>query len=128
MIATATVDGPSTAEPESRGRNRFETKALSRVASAIVASSLGVDASSTSVTLGDSEGRLTLAIVSPIHASPLLAPRPNHDGSVGESILDRVSRARQTVKTRFTQLTGSDIESVTIRITRVITEEQGRVR
>lgn len=113
-----------------RGRTRITAKALNRVVSAVTADTLGVEAGHVGVELADRSGALALVVTTPMRVVSL--DRVQSDSSVvnrsGGSILDRAGRAQETIRDRVTALTGSDIGRVTVTVSGVTIQPEGRVK
>ena len=112
------------------GRTRITIKALNRVASAVTAEALGVDADHVDVDFADREGTLALTVNTPIRVVSLA--RVEAEKSVvqrtGGSIVDRITQAQETIRDQVSALTGSRIGHVTVRITGVNIRSEGRVK
>jgi uncharacterized alkaline shock family protein YloU len=113
-----------------RGRTRITSKALDRVISAATAEALGVDAGHVSVGLSDQGGALALTVTTPIRVVSL--DRVQSDTSVvqraGGSIVDRSTRAQETIRDQVNTITGATIGTVTVRISGVNIQPEVRVR
>ena len=112
-----------------RGRNRITARALDRVATAVAADELGVQPKSVSVDASDDAGMLQLAVSSPIRIASLT--RVQRDPAVvertGGSLLERAARAQDGIRARVTELTGSGVSRVMVRLTGVTIVEEKRV-
>lgn len=121
-----TAPGPG----HDRGRNRITSRALNRVVAAVTADALGVKASRVGVDLADEKGLLVLTVTTPIRVVSL---RRVHDGvgvvdRSGGSILDRAARAQEIIRDRVTEITGSAIGRVVVRLSGADIQEEERVR
>jgi hypothetical protein len=114
----------------SRGRTSVSSKALSKVVSAVSADELEVDASSVSVDLSDSSGKLVLTVRSPIRAVAL--GRIVRDGSLveraGGTLLARTAQAQDVIRSRVNALTGYAVDRVIVRVTGVEIKQENRVK
>lgn len=119
----------ATTAPARRGRTRVAPRALDRVAAAVAADALGVDAGQVTVDLTDHHGDLGLTVRSTIRALSLTRVRADpHTVSRTGSILERAATAQDTIRERVSALTGSTIHQVTVRITGISIQEEKRVR
>lgn len=113
-----------------RGRTRITSKALNRVVSAVTADALGVDSGRVGVDLADRDGLLGLTVTTPIRVVSLA--RIESDASVvgrsGGTIVDRSRQAQETIRDRVTEITGSSIDSVTVKVSGVDIQPEERVR
>jgi len=105
------------------GRTVISSRAVGRVVSAVTADALRVTASDVSVDLSDDQSRLAVTARSPIHVSPL--------GDIGRrstgTLLERLTKAQESIRERSSTLTGSTIGRVDLRITGVDLVERRRV-
>lgn len=117
-------------EAPSRGRTSVSSKALNKVVSAVSADELQVDATSVSVDLSDSSGKLVLTVRSPIRAVAL--GRIVTDGSLveraGGTLLARTAQAQDIIRSRVNALTGYAVERVIVRVTGVEIKQEKRVK
>lgn len=111
------------------GRTRITAKALEHVAVNIAAESLGVPAGRVKVELADDRGALALTVTSPIRALPLsrVPAAPEAPQRSGGSIVERVSTATATIAARVEQLAGSNVSRVSIRVSGLLIDQEGRV-
>jgi uncharacterized alkaline shock family protein YloU len=113
-----------------RGRTRITSKALNRVVSAVTADALGVDSGRVGVDLADRDGLLGLTVTTPIRVVSLA--RIESDASVvgrsGGTIVDRSRQAQETIRDRVTEITGSSIDRVTVKVSGVDIQPEERVR
>jgi uncharacterized alkaline shock family protein YloU len=113
-----------------RGRTRITSKALNRVVSAVTGDALGVDSGRVGVDLADRDGLLGLTVTTPIRVVSLA--RIESDASVvgrsGGTIIDRSRQAQETIRDRVTEITGSSIDSVTVKVSGVDIQPEERVR
>jgi hypothetical protein len=101
------------------GRNRITRKALTQIVTAVSASALGVAFKSVSIGLNDDEGALAIAVSSPIRI-PSLREVTGDAAAVersGGTILARAAAAQVQIRDRVTELTGSSVTTVTVRLT-----------
>jgi hypothetical protein len=112
-----------------RGRNRITARALDRVATAVAADELGVRPKTVSVATSDDAGMLELVVSSPVRIPSLT--RVSRDPAVvertGGTLLERAGRAQDGIRGRVTELTGSGVSRVTVRLTGVSIVEEKRV-
>lgn len=111
-----------TADQTLHGRNKITSKAVRRVVSAVTAEALEVSASDVSVELADRDGALSVVAKTPIRISPLGVPIR----STG-TLLERLSSAQSTIRSRVLQLTGSAIDRVDLQVTAADIRERKRV-
>lgn len=114
---------------EFRGRNRITSRALRSVASALTAEAMGVSPSTVGVELADAGGVLEVTASAAISlisltATGLKAERADRGGSV----IERARNAQHVIRDRMTELTGSQVERVNLRLTQPIIEREERVR
>lgn len=112
------------------GRNRVTARAMQRVTSAVTADVMGVAARTVSVALSDHEGKLEVTASTPITVIALGGGRRVPRGGTpagGASIIDRATAAQSTIQQKLTELTGSTISAVNLRLTNTHIEEEGRV-
>lgn len=134
IAATNPVAAGSLVAPDrlgaDRGRTRIATKALSRVAAAVTADALGVEAGKVGVQLADEKGLLVLTVSTPIRVVSLHRVHAGADviDRSGGSIVDRAARAQETIRDRVSELTGSVIGRVTVRLSTVDIQNEERVR
>lgn len=105
-------------ESPARGRTTIAARALTRVASAVAADELGVDARRVGIDLGDVTGELELRVTAPI-AIPSLTSVTRDASTVdraGGSVLARVSAARGSIRERTAAITGYRIARVDVRL------------
>ncbi|MFT2815443.1 hypothetical protein [Leifsonia sp. A12D58] len=128
MTIAATI-APPVADAAQRGRTRITSKALKSVVSAVTAEALGVDANHVGVDLTDHSGALAVTVTTPIRVVSLdrVQSDPTAVKRAGGSIVDRTSRAQETIRDRVSNLTGSTIGRVTVRISGVNIQPEERV-
>jgi len=114
VTAAVTADG---------GRTTIAARAVRRVVSAVTADALDVAASDVSVELDDHGGELHVTARAPIHVTPLGESGRRSSGT----LLERLSTAQTTIRTRCLELTGSSIGRVDLRITGADLRERRRV-
>ncbi|MGO3886706.1 MAG: hypothetical protein ACTJHU_10460 [Mycetocola sp.] len=115
----AAEDSPAVqAQPASfAGRTRIAPGALSTVARAVVAATLGVQPGAVSVRLSDHRGGLAVQA-----RTPILFSSDRHDQ------LSWVQEQRALIADRVSGQTGAEVTSVTIEITGAVTTASRRVR
>ncbi|MBF4568087.1 hypothetical protein ITJ57_04820 [Plantibacter sp. VKM Ac-2880] len=111
------------------GRTRITAKALEHVAVNIAAESLGVPAGRVKVDLADDRGALALIVTSPMSAIPLarVSATPEAFQRSGGSIVERVSAATTAIAARVEQLSGSHVSRVSIRVSGLEIDQEGRI-
>ena len=112
------------------GHNRISTQALTSLAKAAAAQALGVDAQDIRADWTDDDGLLALSLVAPISIPPLQAVRADRAriGAVGGSIWDRTVNAKESILAKVSELSGSQVSRVDIRISGARISTEGRVR
>ncbi|MFJ4028900.1 hypothetical protein ACIPWF_16125 [Paenarthrobacter sp. NPDC089989] len=112
------------------GHNRISTQALTSLAQAAAAEALGVAPSDIRADWSDDDGLLALSIVSPISVPSLseVLRQPQRVQGFGGSIWDRAVSAKAKVLDSVTQLSGSQVSRVDIRISGAQVTEGGRVQ
>jgi hypothetical protein len=117
------------------GHTRISTQALTSLARVAAARALGVDAQDVRAEWTDDDGLLALSLVAPISIPPLhsVVLDPARVQAAGGSIWDRTVKAKASILATVSQLSGSRLSRVDIRISgaristaRISTE--GRVR
>ena len=108
------------------GRNRIASRAIRAVVSAVAATELGAPAKAVGVQLDDDNGALAVTVSAPIGIPSLLGAQPAWGSTA--SVLDRAGAARDTIRTRVHELTGSQISTVNVRLTAARIAEEERVR
>ena len=117
------------------GHNRISTQALTSLARVAAAQALGVDAQDVRADWTDDDGLLALSLVAPISIPPLhsVVLDPARVQAADGSIWERTVRAKASILATVSQLSGSRLSRVDIRISgarissaRIGTE--GRVR
>lgn len=112
------------------GHNRISTQALTSTAQAVAAEVFGVPAQHIRANWTDDRGLLALRLALPIGV-PSLA-RTIRDSSLvddfGGSIWDRAHTAKALVLDRVSELSGSRLSRVDIRITGIRVGEVGRTK
>ena len=103
------------------GRTAITPRALELVARGVAADRLAVDPAKVSVRLGDASGLLAVAIASPVRATPLGSPRST------QGLVTTSEQARADIAYDIARLTGSEVGTVTLRITGVQIEKERRV-
>lgn len=119
--------------PEAQaGRTRVSSRALDRVVGAVAADALGVETKAVHVRLGDDRGSLAIAVASPIRAVPLVSPGrvaglSSPRSKPAGTLLQRAEAAQRQIKKRVSELTGSAVGRVEVRLTGVRLENDRRV-
>ncbi|NUT72677.1 hypothetical protein [Pseudarthrobacter sp. C4D7] len=112
------------------GHNRISTQALTSLAKAAAAEALGIDAQDVRADWTDDDGLLALSLVAPISIPPLQAVvlDPARVDAAGGSIWDRTVRAKERILARVSELSGSQLSRVDIRVSGAKINTGGRVR
>ncbi len=110
------------------GHNRISTQALTSTAKAAASEYFGVPPQQVRVTLRDDRGLLALALSLPIPLPPLAALTPAMLERAGGTVLERAHAAKPVLLQRVSELTGSRLSRVDIRITGALAVEGRRVR
>ncbi len=111
------------------GRTRITVRALSRLAEAIAADAVGVDAGRAGATITDDAGELALTVALPAPVPDLrrVAEYPPL-ARPGGPLLERAEHSRRTVHDRFEGLSGHRVSRVDLVFTAADIEEGRRVR
>lgn len=111
------------------GHNRINTQALTSVAKVAAAEVLLVAPGQVRVSWSDEAGALALHISSAMAAPSLSQVRQNpaRVGQTGGSVLTRATAAKALILDQVEKLTGSALSSVDIRISGILTRDDGRV-
>lgn len=112
------------------GHNRISTQALTSLAKAAAAESLGVPAHDVRAEWTDDDGLLALSLVAPISIPPLDAVvlDPARVRASGGSIWDRTVEAKAVILETVSELSGSTLSRVDIRISGAKISTGGRVQ
>lgn len=112
------------------GHNRITTQALTSVAQASAAEFFGVRPAEVRVRWSDDGGLLALSLALPIGVPPLAAVvrDAGRVAATGGPIWDRAVAAKAAILSRVSELSGSKLGRVDIRITGARHAEEGRVR
>lgn len=114
----------------SRGRTVITARAIERIVRAVTADQFDVQAKAVSADMTDQDGRLDLAIKTPIRVVSIA--RVQDDGrSVersGGSIVERAQRSEAAIIQQVGALTGSDVSSLSLRFTGAEIRQERRVR
>ena len=112
------------------GHNRISTQALTSLARAAAAQALGVDAQDIRADWTDDDGLLALSLVAPISIPPLqsVVLDPARVPASGGSIWDRTVMAKATILETVSELSGSRLSRVDIRISGAKISAGGRVQ
>lgn len=112
------------------GHNRISTQALTSLAREAAAEALGVHAHDVRAEWSDDGGLLALSIVAPVSIPPLaeILREPGRVEASGGSVRDRAVAAKTDILRRVTELSGSMLSRVDIRISGVRITEGGRVQ
>jgi CO/xanthine dehydrogenase Mo-binding subunit len=112
------------------GHNRISTQALTTLAQAAAAEALGVSPQDVRAEWSDDDGLLALSVAAPIRV-PLLTEvlrDPRRVEGFGGSVWDRAVAAKTAILERVTELSGSTLSRVDIRISGARISEGVRVR
>ncbi|HSN34901.1 MAG TPA: hypothetical protein VLT34_00990 [Arthrobacter sp.] len=111
------------------GHTRISTQALSSVARAAAAEALGVTPHEIRAEWSDDDGLLALSLVAPIAVPSLTAVLrdPGRIAAFGGPIWDRAVAAKAEILHRVSELSGSRVSRVDIRISGASMSEGGRV-
>ncbi|VXC16397.1 hypothetical protein [Arthrobacter sp. 8AJ] len=112
------------------GHNRISTQALTSLAKAAAAQALGVDAQDVRADWTDDDGLLALSLVTPISIPPLqsVVLDAARVEIAGGSIWDRTVKAKESILARVSELSGSQLSRVDIRVSGAKISTGGRVR
>ncbi|MDQ0770794.1 hypothetical protein QF031_003543 [Pseudarthrobacter defluvii] len=112
------------------GHNRISTQALTSVARVAAAQALGVDAQDVRADWTDDDGLLALSLVAPIGVPPLqsVVMDRGRAEAAGGSIWDRTIKAKASILATVSELSGSRLSRVDIRISGARISTGGRVR
>jgi uncharacterized alkaline shock family protein YloU len=112
------------------GHTRISTQALTSVARAAAAESLGVTPHEVRAEWSDDDGLLALSLVAPITVPSLTAVLRDAGrvAAFGGSIWDRAVAAKANILDRVTELSGAQLSRVDIRISGASVSEGGRVQ
>jgi len=116
--------------PAGLGRTRVTSRALNSLAGAVAADALGVPANTIRVELSDDSGTLALVVAGPVRLPSLerVAADPGVVARTGGSILKRGERAQEEIRRRVSDLSGSAVTRVVVRITGTEIRQESRVR
>lgn len=116
--------------PGLAGHNRISTQALTSTAKAAAAEFFRVPPAQVRVSWSDDQGLLALSLALPVSLPPLtrIAADPDLVDRAGGSVWDRAHAAKPLLRDKVTQLTGSLVSRVDVRITGVQLDEGSRVR
>jgi hypothetical protein len=111
------------------GHTRISTQALTSLARAAAAEALGVPPQEVRADWSDDDGLLALSLVAPIAVPSLTAVLrdPRRVSVFGGSVWDRAVAAKAEILHRVTELSGSRLSRVDIRISGASVSEGGRV-
>ena len=117
-------------EVKERGRTTVSSRALERVVSAVTADTFGVTARVVHVNLSDRHGLLALRIRTPTWVASIdhVKRDPAVVEASGGTLIQRTINAQTTIRERVTELSGAQIAHVTVQLTGISTQEEGRVR
>lgn len=112
------------------GHNRISTQALTSTARAVAAEVLDVPAREIRASWFDDAGLLALQLALPIGIPSLhrVIADPRTVETFGGSVDERVHRAKGAILQRVTELSGSRLSRVNIRITGARVSEGGRAQ
>jgi len=119
-----------TGVPAGVGRTRVTSRALSSLAGAVAADALGVPASTVRIELSDAAGALSLVVAGPVRLPSLerIAADPGVVARTGGSVLERAEKAQEQIRRRVSDLSGSAVTRVVVRITGTDIRQESRVR
>ncbi|MFL4474351.1 hypothetical protein ACIPVK_10160 [Paeniglutamicibacter sp. MACA_103] len=103
------------------GHTRVSAQALTATARAVAANVFGVDPGLVRAFLRDDAGYLALTVHLPL---PLAGPA----ASAGPTVLDRVRSQRGEIGKQFSELTGSLVSRVDVRVTGIVDSAADRRR
>ncbi|WP_028265654.1 hypothetical protein [Arthrobacter sp. MA-N2] len=112
------------------GHNRISTQALTTLAQAAAAEALGVPPHDVRAEWSDDGGLLALSIAAPIRVPSLMEVHrdPLRVAAFGGTVWDRAVAAKTVILERVTQLSGSTLSRVDIRISGAHISEGVRVQ
>ena len=112
------------------GHNRISTQALTSTAKAAAAEFFRIPPAQIRVSWSDDQGMLALSLSLPVPLPPLtlIAADPGLIDRTGGTVWDRAHAAKPLLRTKVTELTGSLISRVDVRITGVQLVPGSRVR
>lgn len=112
------------------GHNRISTQALTTLAQAAAAEALGVSPQDVRAEWSDDDGLLALSVAAPIRVPSLaeVLRDPQRVAGFGGSVWDRAVAAKTAILERVTELSGSTLSRVDIRISGARISEGARVR
>ncbi|MFH5879674.1 hypothetical protein [Arthrobacter sp. NA-172] len=112
------------------GHNRISTQALTTLARAAAAEALGVSPQDVRAEWSDDDGLLALSIAAPIRVPSLadVLRDPRRIEGFGGSVWDRSVAAKTAILERVTELSGSTLSRVDIRISGARISEGARVK
>lgn len=115
---------------EFSGHNRISAQALTSVAKVAAAEVLAVAPAQVRVGWSDDAGALALSVSSAMGAPSLNEVRRNPErvAHTGGSILARATAAKSLILAQVEQLTGSRLSRVDVRISGLLTRDDGRVQ
>lgn len=129
-ILDGRIDSVRPQEVQKRGRTTVSSRALERVVSAVAADTFGVTARAVHVNLSDRNGLLALQIRTPTWVVSL--DRVKRDPAVveasGGTLIERTIAAQTTIRERVSELSGGTIAHVTVQLTGINAQKEGRVR
>lgn len=111
------------------GHTRISTQALTSVAKVAAAEVLAVAPGQVRISWSDEAGALALSVSSAMGAPSLSQVRQNpaRVEQSGGSVMARATAAKALVLEQVEKLTGSTLSSVDIRISGILTRDDGRV-
>ena len=112
------------------GHNRISTQALTSLAKVAAAQALGVEPQDVRAEWSDDDGLLALSLVTPISIPPLPSVQldPSKVTAAGGSIWDRTVAAKARILATVSELSGSRLSRVDIRISGARISHGGRVQ
>ncbi|WP_026551851.1 hypothetical protein [Arthrobacter sp. H20] len=120
----------SAVPPAPAGHNRISTQALTSTARAVAADVFGIPAQQIRASWSDDQGLLALRLALPIGVPSLTRTvrDPTLVSRAGGSIWDRTHASKALILQRVSQLSGSRLSRVDIRITGIRIIEGGRAK
>jgi len=110
-----------TASQKIAGQTSVSARALSRVVTAIAADELRVEPRDVAVRLTDDRGLLAVSVAAPLRLTRLGSPD-------AVPLVQRCESARVGIRNRTADVTGSQVRTVAIRVTRARILAESRVR
>jgi uncharacterized alkaline shock family protein YloU len=123
------VTEPLTKSTEFAGHNRISTQALTSVARVAAAEVFSVAPARVRVEWSDDAGALALSVSSAMGVPSLndIRRNPGRAAQSGGNVLDRATAAKARILAQVEHLTGSHVSRVDVRISGLLTRDDGRV-